>query len=65
MQALEEQFPKEEGYNISRYGDFRFQAGNTEEQYIKVVPPHEHDQCVIALDPNTAEVAITRICCIE
>lgn len=56
MQALQEQFPEKDNYKISRYGEFKFKAEQDMELCIRVIPPHELDQCVVALDPNPAEV---------
>lgn len=56
MQALQEQFPERDNYKISRYGAFKFKAEQDTELCIRVIPPHELDQCVVALDPNPAEV---------
>ena len=56
MQALQEQFPEKDNYKISRYGAFKFKAEQDTELCIRVIPPHKLDQCVVALDPNPAEV---------
>ena len=56
MQALQEQFTEKDNYKISRYGTFKFKAAQDRELCIRVIPPCEHDQCVVALDPNPAEV---------
>ena len=66
LQSLEEQFPSEEGYRICRYDDFKFRKTNeSDEPYIKVVAPSEHDQCVIGMEPMTAEVAIHIACIMQ
>ena len=54
LQALEEQFPDEEK-NIT-YTEFKFKKSENSELYIEIIPPHDHDHCVIALDPNPAKV---------
>lgn len=51
LQALEEQFPKE-NYRICCYDAFKF---NAEELHI-IVGSCDTDQCVIALKPPTAKV---------
>ena len=51
-QALKEQYPHEK---IS-YANFKFKEAETTELYIKVVPPSQHDHCIIAMDPSTAKV---------
>ena len=61
IQSLEEQFPTEEGYRICRYDDFKFQANECNAPHIKVVAPSEHNQCVVGMEPMTAEVYIAII----
>ena len=59
LQSLEEQFPREEGYKISRCKDFRFKETiSTESQQasIKLTVPSQHDQCIIALEPANGKV---------
>ena len=60
IQSLEEQFPGEEGYRICRYDDFKFKDNESNEPHIKVVAPSEHNQCVIGMEPMTAEVIANR-----
>ena len=55
-QSLEEQFPCEEGYKISRCDEFKFKESNTTPPSIKLTIPTDHDQCVIALEPANAKV---------
>lgn len=62
MQALQEQFPEKDNYKISRYGAFKFKVEQDTECCIRVIPPREHDQCVVALDPNPAEVRLIDFC---
>lgn len=54
-QALKEQFPRNEGYT-SHYYAFKFNENDASRLCIKVIVPEEQHQCVIALDPSTAEV---------
>ena len=58
LQALEEQFPYENGYRI-HYDTFKFEA---EELHIEVIT-RDQDQCVITLQPMTAKVRSTRLVC--
>ena len=55
-QSLEEQFPRDEGYKISRYSEFKFKESDTTQSSIKLTIPTEHDQCVIALEPANGKV---------
>jgi hypothetical protein len=56
VQAMEEQFPYEEGYRINNYKNFKFKE-NTEPQ-IRVVPTCECDKLIVTLDPTSAKVYI-------
>ena len=59
LQSLEEQFPHEEGYKISRCNDFKFKETiSTESQQasIKLTVPSQHDRCIIALEPANGKV---------
>jgi hypothetical protein len=51
---MEEQFPREEGYRINDYMDFKFNE-NTE-PHIRVVPTCECDEVVVTLIPTSAKV---------
>ena len=55
LQALDEQFPREEGYRITRYDPFKFNTEEPTEIYIEI-DPHECDQYIIALEPIPAKV---------
>ena len=57
MQALEEQFRQEDGYNITQYSQFKFDADETTELCI-IVGPYEQNQCVVAQEPDEAKVYI-------
>ena len=54
MQALEEQFQCEEGYQIT-YNDFMFK-GDKADPHIKIVPFEHSPQLDIALEPTLAKV---------
>ena len=56
IQALEEQFPHEDGYDIYRYKDFKFMEA-PETYYLKLIPP-QHDHCEIAMEPKAAKVGM-------
>ena len=63
MQALEEQFPREEGYQITNYSKFIFRKGDSESETCINITPLERDhdplkgsQLVIALEPVAAKV---------
>lgn len=56
-QSLEEQFPPDEGYKISRYNEFKFKS-DAAQPSIKLSIPTKYDQCVIALEPANARVCI-------
>ena len=55
-QCLEEQFPYEEGYKISRCDEFKFKESDTTQPSIKLTIPTEPSHCVIALEPANAKV---------
>ena len=58
-QSLEEQFPCEEGYKISRCNEFKFKESvSTEPQStsITLTVPSQHNQCIIALEPANGKV---------
>ena len=52
--SLEEQFPLEEGYQVSRCSSFKFKPdlGN----HLNLKAHAEHNQCAIAMDPIPAKV---------
>ena len=54
---MEEQFPREEGYRITRYDTFKFSREESTDVCIKIVPC-ECDQYTIALEPVSAKVCI-------
>ena len=53
---MEEQFPREYGYRISRFDEFQF-ARVDEDPCIKLLIPEEHDLYCIAVEPRNAEVS--------
>ena len=62
MQALEEQFSREEGYEITKYDKFMFSEAVESEPYIQIIPQERyHDPIkgsllVISLEPVAAKV---------
>lgn len=56
QQSLEEQFPCEEGFQLSRYDIFKF--NDDTDPCIKVVVPPKHDQTdyKVGIEPSTAMV---------
>ena len=58
LQALEEQFPEEDGYKITRYDAFTFNIEQPE-VCITIVPCDESDQYTIALEPLSAKVYVS------
>ena len=60
-QSLEEQFPREDGFQLSRYDTFKFNEET--DPHIKMVVPSKHDQteCTIGIEPSTAMVMLTCI----
>ena len=53
IQAIEEQFPYEEGYRIN-YKNFKFKKNK--KPHVRVVPTYECDKLVVVLDPTSARV---------
>ena len=52
-QSLEEQFPRELGYRISRYDSFKFKDTDA---FIQIIAPAEYDQYLVAFEPTHAKV---------
>ena len=51
IQAMEEQFPHDEGYRITDYKSFKFKENN-----VRVIPTYECDKLIVTLNPISAEV---------
>ena len=56
MQSLEEQFPREEGYRMSRHDSFKFKPTNDPVPFIQVTVPAKNDQCLVGFEPLHAKV---------
>ena len=52
--SLEEQFPLEEGYQVSRCSSFKFNPDLG--SHLNLKAHAEHSQCVITMDPIPAKV---------
>ena len=59
---MEEQFPCEERYQISRYESFKFKPTTDpdHEPYIQIIPA-KNDQCIVGFEPLNAKVLISII----
>ena len=55
-QSLEEQFPRECGYEIARYLDFKFKEDEGEPHLKLIVPPECNEYYVIGMEPSAAMV---------
>ena len=55
---MEEQFPHENGFQITRCKDFKFKELQDDiEPFIRVIVVRpEHKECVIGMEPTAAEV---------
>ena len=57
-QCLEKQFPHEEGYRFTHYGDFRFSDSKAEIEIKARVPSEDKRYCIIAMEPSNAKVCV-------
>ena len=53
---MEEQFPREEGYNIAKYTCFKFE--DDREPVIYAIVPKQNDRYVVGFQPSNARVRI-------
>lgn len=58
---MEEQFPQETGYEITRYHDFKFKEDEREPYLKVVVPSRQNEHYVIAMEPSAAMVNMTSL----